>query len=408
MKDDSDPFLEETLPEELSSLNPDILIVPGYLFFIESIPVPDELVPDELEEFAELSLESTAPFPLDQLFWGFFQADGASKMLVYAAHKERLKSNGYTNFEDYTWVIPDFATLFGAKFPEDTALLLKTADCLSLIHFQKESRQPLNIVCRPLDLEKAEDEVLANLQELLPEAPSHVEPLAIRMDEIELDDNNLITFYFKIAEEEYSVYDIGEWTKLRPESPALWRADIRSSGYKDTERKKRRLSSILARVAGWAAIAMIVLIVAEVILFGGRIWLSGKEKRILAQEPTVLRIENQISLIEKLDQVATSEMRPINMLEAMNQVRPSGIYFTETITDVFNQITVKGVANTVSDFNRYISKLGNSGSFKLIGDPKYITKRGETTFSVTLAYDNDDRAEPKTADTGEAGGEIEI
>ncbi|MEM7790193.1 MAG: PilN domain-containing protein [Verrucomicrobiota bacterium] len=406
MKDETEPFLEEPLPEELSPLNPEVLIVPGYLFFIESIPVPDELVPEELEEFAELSLESTAPFPLDQLFWGFFQADGSSKILIYAAHKERLRSNGYTDFEDYTWVLPDFATLFGAKFPEDTALLLKTTDSLSLLHFQKESRQPLNIVCRPP--EKSEEAVVADLQELLPEAPSHVEPLAIQAERIELDDNELITFYFKTAEEEYSVYDIGEWTKISPESPALWRADIRSNGYKDAERKKRRLSGILARVAGWAAIFIIVLIVAEVVLFGGRFWLGGKEKRILEQEPAVLRIENQISLIEKLDQVATNEMRPINMLEAMNQVRPSGIYFTETSTDALNQITVEGVANTVTDFNRYITKLGNSGSFKLIGDPKYITRKGETTFSVTLTYNNNIPTEPETANTGEPAGDIEI
>ena len=98
------------------------------------------------------------------------------------------------------------------------------------------------------------------------------------------------------------------------------------------------------------------------------------------------RIGDKQSLINKLDQVAQSELRPIAILDALNQTLPKGIYFTEAVTEGRNRVTVEGIANTISELNTYIQSLRDSGKFELIGNPKQQTSRGITQFSVTLDY----------------------
>ncbi|MEM8867276.1 MAG: PilN domain-containing protein [Verrucomicrobiota bacterium] len=408
MSDELDLALEEPTPEEMAPLHPEVLVVPGHLFFTETIPLPEEIEGDEISEFVELNLESTAPFPIEQLAWGYAHLNGSGRILIYAAQKDRLKQHGYSEIDGYTWVLPDFATVLGAKFPEDTALLLKTDDCLSLLHLAKDSAQPLGIASRPVAQKSSEEKVIRTLQTLLPEAPDHIEPLAIRPSKIEIGEKDATTFSFTTAEDEFSVYDIGQWEQTSPSKAALWQADIRSGAFKEAERKNRKLSAILGRVAGWAAIAVLLLLIIEIVLLGGRAWVSSKQSLADTQAPTVQRIENQRSLIEKLDQVATNEMRPIDMLDAMNQVRPSGIYFNSTTTDALNQITIDGIASTVSDFNRYIAKLDRSKNFQLVGDPKSVTRRGETTFTVTFAYKKSSQSEPETAESSTPEEEAEI
>ena len=44
----------------------------------------------DIEDFVELSLEAVAPFPIEQLNWGYLYHAEMSTILVYAAHRERI------------------------------------------------------------------------------------------------------------------------------------------------------------------------------------------------------------------------------------------------------------------------------------------------------------------------------
>ena len=134
----------------------------------------------------------------------------------------------------------------------------------------------------------------------------------------------------------------------------------------------------------------------EVVLLSGQTWLNGQQQRYNQQQARAAKIEEQRSLINKLEQVFQNEVRPIAILEALNQVRPQGIYFTSTATDIQNHITIEGVAKTVNELNQYTDTLKKSGRFTLLSDPKFITKRGITTFSVSLSYRHE---EPPPAST---------
>lgn len=362
----------QTAPEPESVPLPDVLVLPAEYFFIEKVEVPTALAPAELTDFAELSMEAVSPFPLDQLRWGFLIAPDSQHLLIYAALKERLKLAGHTELETYTWVLPDFTTLQGARFTRDTEVVLEGEHYTTSFLLPSGEASPENIRSLPA----GSDTPCSTGQSI------HLKLLAV-----ELSEQSIPTFKFETIGE--SPAD-GAWSPLEPDEASLWNADIRTSSFKDVERSARRTTSLVTRVMGYAAIFAIVLVVLEGLLFAGGFWLKTRTARIDEQATPVRRIEDKQSLLNKLDQVAQNELRPIAMLTAANEVRTAlgttGIEYDETIIDSSNRLTIEGKANTINELNLYTESLRQSGKFQLAEDPKYFTRDSQTTFTVTLDY----------------------
>lgn len=370
----------QTAPEPESVPLPDVLVLPAEYFFIEKVEVPTALAPAELADFAELSMEAVSPFPLDQLRWGFLIAPDSQHLLIYAALKERLKLAGHTELETYTWVLPDFTTLQGARFTRDTEVVLEGEHYTTSFLLPSGEASPENIRSLPA----GSDTPCSTGQSI------HLKLLAV-----ELSEQSIPTFKFETIGE--SPAD-GAWSPLEPDEASLWNADIRTSSFKDVERSARRTTSLVTRVMGYAAIFAIVLVVLEGLLFAGGFWLKTRTAKIDEQATSVRRIEDKQSLLNKLDQVAQNELRPIAMLTAANEVRTAlgttGIEYDETIIDSSNRLTIEGKANTINELNLYTESLRQSGKFQLAEDPKYITRDSKTTFTVTLDYTH---SEPEPA-----------
>lgn len=301
----SDPT--DISPETENAAQPDVRIVPAEFFFVEEVEVPTAVTPDELADYAELSMEGLAPFPLEQLRWGFLTAADGRRLLIYAALNDRLLRAGYKDLQSYSWVLPDFAPLQGTPF------------------------------------------------EALAESPAE-----------------------------------GHWAPLSTSEASLWNADIRPASYKSVERSARRTTTLISRVIGYAALFACLLLILEALLFAGQLWLGTRGAKVEAQSTAVRRVEDKESLMNKLEQVAQNELRPIAMLEAANQIRLSlgstGIEYDEVVIEGGNRLTIEGKANTINELNAYTEALRKSGNFELSEAPKYITRSGKTTFSATLDY----------------------
>ena len=370
----------QTAPEPESVPLPDVLVLPAEYFFIEKVEVPTALAPAELADFAELSMEAASPFPLDQLRWGFLIAPDDQHLLIYAALKERLKLAGHTELETYTWVLPDFTTLQGARFTRDTEVVLEGEHYTTSFLLPSGEASPENIRSLPAGSDAPHDKG---------------QSIHLKLLTVELSEQSIPTFKFETIGE--SPAD-GAWSPLEPDEASLWNADIRPSSFKDAERSARRTTSLVTRVMGYAAIFAIVLVVLEGLLFAGGFWLNTRTARIDEQATPVRRIEDKQSLLNKLDQVAQNELRPIAMLTAANEVRTAlgetGIEYDETIIDSSNRLTIEGKANTINELNLYTESLRQSGKFQLAEYPKYITRDSKTTFTVTLDYTH---SEPEPA-----------
>ena len=359
-------------PEPESVPLPDVLVLPADYFFIEKVEVPTALDPAELADFAELSMEAVSPFPLDQLRWGFLIAPDGQHLLIYAALKERLKLAGYAELETYTWVLPDFTTLQGARFTQDTEVILEGERYTTSFLFICGEGLPENI---------------RSLSEGSDPPPCTGQSIHLKLLTVELSEESIPTFKFETLSEAPTD---GLWSPLEPDEALLWNADIRPSNFKTVERSARRTTSLVTRIMGYAAIFAILLVIFEGLLFAGEFWLGTRAAKIDEQSTRVRRVEDKQSLLNKLDQVAQNELRPIAMLTAANEVRTAlgetGIEYDETIIESSNRLTIEGKANTINELNGYTKSLRQSGKFQLVGDPKYITRDSKTSFTVTLDY----------------------
>jgi len=381
---DAAPILTPTEPASAEQ----VLALPGHLFFIETIDVPIDLEPAEIPDFIELSLESLAPFPVEQLNWGFLYSTDAPTILVYATHRDRLKQAGYTELQSYAWVLPDFATLTGACFPDETLVTLQSANNLSLLLFDKGACVPRTVLVASLedgDFEHALEELVANASDLT----QGTTMLRVRTGAIELSEQGLAIFNQESADDSHSAIEYGAWTTLAPTEAQLWQSDVRSADFKVTERNARRLGSLLMRITAWAAIFALVLVGIEMLLLASQAWLSTLDKQIESQRTAVLTIEDKQALMVKLEQVAKNELRPIAILDAANNIRLKqnlGIEYDSAVVEGENHITIEGKATSINALNSYTESLKQSGQFVLITAPESITRAGKTTFTVTLAY----------------------
>ena len=333
-----------------------VMILPNDLFFIDITDLPIEVDENEIDSFAELSMEGSSPYPIEQLNWGFRFDSNSRKILLFATHRDRLKSSGRKELESYLWVFPEIAVL-----PNISSLQVGT-----------------------FTMRAGND------------APS----LKLLKKEIEITEAGLPTFKFIATTNSACTNDNDseENTELEHSNPPLvhsvftpserelWRADVRTKEYKNREKSRRSISARITRFFYWASIFAVFIIALECILLGANLWTSKQEKLIDKQSGTVSKIEEQRSLINKLEQMFQNEIRPVAILGALNSVRPRGIYFTSTKTTIDNNITIEGVAQTINELNNYIEILKRSGDFSLVQDPKSLTRSGKTTFTITLEY----------------------
>ncbi|MGZ0707482.1 hypothetical protein ACWPKO_03995 [Coraliomargarita sp. W4R53] len=362
-------------PENESTPQPDVLLLPAEYFFVETVEVPTALAANELADFAELSMEAIAPFPLEQLRWGFLVAPDSQSLLIYAAVKDRLKRAGHNELESYTWVLPDFATLHGARFNCDTEVILHGEQYNTALRLPSGESMPEQIRSLPRS-------------DAMPVA-SATQSIQLKLLPVELSEKGTPIFQFETLGDAPSN---GHWSPLEPDEATLWQADIRPESYKTIERNARHTTTWVTRIMGYAALFAVFLILLEGLLFAGQFWLGTREAKIEGQATNVRRIEDKQSLMNKLEQVAQNELRPIAILRAANVIRSTlgstGIEYDETIIEGNNRITIEGKANTINELNAYTEALRKSGTFELVEAPKSLKRSGQTkvTFTVTLDY----------------------
>ena len=368
-----------TLEEPESYVDPSaeaqpVLLLPSAYFFTEFIAIPEGVTRRELDDFAELTLESASPFSLEALYWGYIIASDDSQLLIFATLKDRLRREGFENLETYVWVLPDFAV-----FSERS----ESAEALSLV---------CNFAMVPTELTF---EPGRNLPASHPVAWFHsdTEPLkqtdgTASVASVRLNEKNQPSFLLYCKDADGAPVSLPAYT-LSQET--LWRADIRPTAFKTSERSRRRTSNIILQTLGYAAIFAFVLVILEGILFGGKMWLQAKTSRVAEQAPVVRVIEDKQSLLDKLDQVAQNELRPIEILEAANAIRQqlgtTGLVYDKVAIEGDNRLIINGEANTINELNAYTDALRDSGAFDLIGNSRPSMRSGKTTFTVTLAYE---------------------
>jgi hypothetical protein len=346
-------------------------------FFVRSVPVTEGATADEVAMQVELAVESLAPFPIGQLYYGHHWLPGATHALVYAAYRKRFTSDEVDAWATAEIVVPVFVTLLNdnEKPSPATVWVIPGVTGLTGLYFADASGVPSHVRVQPLSEEATDAELATAHAALLGSFP-----------------------------EKGMIVDIAETPQFDPASPqgefvfragakeAHWSAgeigplDVRDKTDLAARRRAAARDVILWRtfVGSLAAIGLAAML--ELVLVGGAIWQKQRLALQAKQTPVVEAIMTSQSLATRIDELSTKRLRPFEMLALVNTVRPRTILFARTSTSGLNKLEVDAKTASSGDidvFRSALNKLPGCEKAEVL-DPR--TRDGLSTFRLVVTF----------------------
>ncbi len=145
-----------------------VVVLPGHRFFVRSVPVAAGTDLSAIRNEIELALEAMSPFPLSQLYWGYWTKPGCGRALVYGAYRRRFAAEELDNWGEAEWVAPRLGALLAEKAPEPaTAWVLRGNGELTAVYFGDKSGVPTVVRSVPVVEDSSEVEMTAARSELI-------------------------------------------------------------------------------------------------------------------------------------------------------------------------------------------------------------------------------------------------
>ena len=349
-----------------------VLLLPGHLFFTESIELTAEIAPAEWQSVAELTLESLTPFSMEQLIWGYGVCRRSRTLTVFAAYRERVKQAGYDNLEAYHQVYPEFLVLDASSREKATVSLIHRGESVTAAGFAPHARIPDRVVSAPVP---EEAELQETFDSVVAEFPDDRYELAETWSgDVESEIGQDGAIHFRMEGKTISTVS----------GALLWSADLREIAFGLAKKRERQRDVILWKILLAAAGLAAALLAVEVLRGAGNIWIHFREKQIQRQAPVVAQIMSRSNRVNRLEQRATGRLRPFDTLDLLNRDRPATLYFTAVEADEFNRYVIEGIAGTVNELNAYAAALAESGYFESVVPQINKTQSGQTTFTLQL------------------------
>lgn len=334
--------------------------VPGNWFVNRSLPLPEGLKGGELREYVELTVEELSPFNEKQLHWGYTCSRETGRLFVYAAFDQKLKTPmADTDSADY--VFPDFAQTFGLTFDRPTLIFFLHEDRLSGALFPAMDTVPQSVVGIQLEggepgddaLVEAKDRIIWRIRQqlALSREPTPSDPVC-DFKEVDIPDAVYVRNQDAGDRQNPSAIELiprdGEagppWKVHLPSSSRLWERDIRKSEAKELLMKKQKWTMRLWRCSVAAIFLFFLLGLLEGGLAGLKKW-HAKESEVASElKPMAEVVERKGDMLAKINMITTSQLLPFEMLDAINRVRPTNIYFTRFIAENSNALQIEAIS----------------------------------------------------------------
>src|SRR4051812_13832034 len=145
---------------------PKIALLPDALFFTRALPIATGATAAAAAAQVELALEAISPFPLAQLYYGWFWTPGAERAFVFASYRRRFTSEQTAEWQGAELVLPAFATVMGATVEPATTILLASPEGLTGVHWDA-GPVPAKVLCHPLAPEATDEDRARAREELI-------------------------------------------------------------------------------------------------------------------------------------------------------------------------------------------------------------------------------------------------
>jgi hypothetical protein len=361
--------------------------VPGHAFFCRQVQLPD--VPaDEQLTFIELFLESKAPFPVEQLLWGFVRSQHSADALVYATTRQRLKQLDGEDATQALFLLPAFLCTSGTSFDAPSVAFIAANGSINAVFFAANDSVPVRVVSRPLPAAALTDTVLLQVREDLWNAikTADFNPAdgVYLLQETAVDEHSRCTtklLHVRDADSDASIEH-----RLDLQGDVLWNADLRDAAFVHNERAKRRRAALLWKAVRAAAATAILLLFLQFVSAGMQFYNGLRESTIEELGNRAIRVENTFTLANRLTESTEEDIRPFALMESINPVRPESIYFTRTRSRGFNRLEIEGESEQgVNPVNTFADALNQLPYVDEV-EQNVQTRNNQTSFTFAIRF----------------------
>jgi len=321
---------------------PTVALLPDALFFARAAPLPSGSLPAEVPAQVELTLEAVAPFPLAQLYYGYYWKPGAERALAFASYRRRFTVEQVAAWSGAERVLPAFAAVLGWNAPPASTVVLSSSEGLTAVHWD-HGPVPAAVLHRPLPPEATDEERARIRDELLKaagESATIVElagaPVAVSGGDGEL------------------VFRCGEFESRFPAQIAA-ALDVRDKTELAAIARARRRDVLLWKTALGCAVACVLLLLGELGLVAGGFWQKARLIKLNAQNPIVGRVIQDQELANRIDELSTKRLLPLEMISIVAAKKPSGVQFLRTITSGINVLQVEAQTNNAGEIAGFVT-----------------------------------------------------
>lgn len=375
-----------TLPAPSAASLPDgAVLLRSDAFFVRRIPLD---AGGDAAMQAELAIESSAPFALTQLYYGFLRAEDGASALVFATHR-RL-------FPEESWdgapvVLPAFAALLGAPPAGASIRLWRDGEVLTAVGWDGAAL-PAVVLARPIagaDEATTTAALIDEVQRRLGVAASTEEWTGPVRSEAG-NGGQTFTLAGKRAEpvsfsdEQLATMDVRDKTVL---------AERRT-----TQQRDRLLWRVFLGAVGVLALAGLL----EAGMFAGRALIERQRAVQRTLAPEVEKIQTAQALGARIEEMAQRRLRAFEMLTAINGVRPAGVMFTRAVTNGRDTLEVEGQSANSDNVGTYETALRGLSSVAAVEFPDVRLREGVTTFQFSVRFKD---GAFSTATAAPAGGD---
>ncbi|MDR0740176.1 MAG: hypothetical protein LBF34_00500 [Puniceicoccales bacterium] len=341
-----------------------VCIVPSDLCFMSTCPFPEGKVNYALlESVVAFALESSSPFPLNEIFWGYFVDSNASTIHIFSVLKSRLKAID-AEAEFATYIFPDF--FLAIVVPAISKAIFKYGD--HAIIFEKTAAHSINLtpITAPNDMESS-----LPIFELVEVVPVVEFGLTVHFTHKENASSNSETH---ICDFSFS-------------NQAIIAANMQNLELK----KLRKQNKVTIHAALYATIAAVLFIVIGLCgFFQLRCLLLSEShfaKELASKDEQVRQIQQKEDRTHELDLFSNKKHAYFRGLNKINELRPDSILFNSIYASEGENFEIKGSAQNLAELNKFEKILNESSLFRVVRIGDKNNQDDLINFSLFLTFE---------------------
>lgn len=338
---------------------PGLVLLPSDRFFIRVVPLAAEA---GIAPQIELAVESLAPFPLGQLYYGFLPSATGDRALVFAAYRKRFSAEETAEWGGATAAVPAFLALLGDPPRVPVIQVQVGTHSITALAWDGTNTLPVAVLARAT------------------QGPADAAARAALVAEIRARSG------LSAASVEEITGPVIAGRSGGMAATAFGLADVRDKEFLAALRTQRKRDSLLWRsfLAGLGGLA--ALLALEVGGLGGGIWLQSLQATAQQQAPAIQAIETAQTLSTRIEELTRSRLLPFEMLALINRNRPASVQFVRTSTTGLNSMEIEAQTANAADVGQYESVLRAAPGLAGVETRDLRSRDGLTTFIFTVSF----------------------